>query len=230
MDGELKKMKIEAYKNIDYSESEKVGEFDVMFNPSAYSRKYEIKYDSASGKGTTGSNQKFESDRAPGVQLRVRVRRHGDRRRQKGRHRDHRTPFWNSPPRSTATRNRPNYLKISWGSLISECILKTAEINYNLFKPDGYPLRAKVKATFAENIDDQKRAAEGRQKLSGPDPLPGRDRWRHAASHGVPHLRRFLVLSGSRQGQRSYKFQKAEHGRYPAVFRPSSNGRVERKS
>ena len=56
--------------------------------------------------------------------------------------------------------HRPHYLKISWGSLISKCVLKTAEITYDLFRPDGKPLRAKVNATFAENIDDALRVAE----------------------------------------------------------------------
>jgi len=56
--------------------------------------------------------------------------------------------------------HRPHYLKISWGSLISKCVLKSADISYNLFRPDGKPLRAKVTATFAENIDDTLRVAE----------------------------------------------------------------------
>ena len=59
------------------------------------------------------------------------------------------------------------YLKIAWGAFISKCVLKSAEITYTLFKPDGYPLRAKVKATFSANIDDALRVAEERK--SSPD-------------------------------------------------------------
>ncbi|ACN14426.1 conserved hypothetical protein [Desulforapulum autotrophicum HRM2] len=159
MEGELKKLKIEAYASIDYGESDKIGEFQVMFNPSTYSRKYEIKYDSASGKGTTGSNQKFElippqeysfdflfdgTGASAGLQdVTETIER-----------------FLELAAKINSDTHRPNYLKISWGSLISECILKSAEISYTLFKPDGYPLRAKLKAIFAENVDDQKRAAE----------------------------------------------------------------------
>ena len=166
MEGELKKMKIEAYKNIDYSESEKVGEFDVMFNPSAYSRKYEIKYDSASGKGTTGSNQKFELIEPQEYSFEFVFDGTGTAADKKD-VTETIDAFLELAAKINSDTHRPNYLKISWGSLISECILKTAEINYNLFKPDGYPLRAKVKATFAENIDDQKRAAE--EGKSSPD-------------------------------------------------------------
>ena len=58
-------------------------------------------------------------------------------------------------------------MKLAWGSLISKCVLKSAEVTYTLFKPDGYPLRAKAKATFAENIEDALRVAEERK--SSPD-------------------------------------------------------------
>jgi len=54
------------------------------------------------------------------------------------------------------------YLKISWGKLISKCVLKNAEISYSLFNSDGSPLRAKVKATFSENVEDTLRVAEER--------------------------------------------------------------------
>ena len=43
----------------------------------------------------------------------------------------------------------------------------SAEITYTLFRGDGYPLRAKVKATFAENVEDTLRVAEERR--SSPD-------------------------------------------------------------
>ena len=59
--------------------------------------------------------------------------------------------------------HRPLYLKLSWGALISKCVLKDAEITYTLFKPDGYPLRAKVKATFSENVEDTLRVSEERK-------------------------------------------------------------------
>jgi nucleoid-associated protein YgaU len=46
-------------------------------------------------------------------------------------------------------------------------VLKSAEVTYVMFEPDGHPLRAKVKATFSENIEDTLRVAEERK--SSPD-------------------------------------------------------------
>ena len=157
MDGELKKMKIEAFKGIDYGD--KVDEFIVMFNPSTYSQKYEIEYEQAQGQGTTGSTQKFGRIKpqdysfefvfdGTGVSLEKKdVSALIER-------------FFEVTGKINSDIHRPLYLQISWGHLISRCVLKSAEVTYNLFKPDGYPLRARVKAVFSENVDDTLRTAE----------------------------------------------------------------------
>ncbi len=164
MSGELKKLKIEAYKDLEYNH--KVDEFEVMFNPATYNQKYEVEYQEAQGQGTTGSTQKFgkikpqeynfefifDGTGATGIQTDV------SQLIEK---------FLIVSGKENGEIHRPHYLKISWGYLISKCILKSADITYNLFKPDGYPLRAKVNAVFAENIDDVLRTAE--ENKSSPD-------------------------------------------------------------
>jgi hypothetical protein len=54
--------------------------------------------------------------------------------------------------------HRTRFLRIKWPGLIwyranqfaFDCILKSATINYKLFKPDGTPLRATINAVFTE--------------------------------------------------------------------------------
>lgn len=164
MDGELKKLKIEAFKDLEYNE--KADEFTVMFNPAAYSQKYEVEYEEAQGQGTTGSPQKFgkikpqeysfefifDGTGASGEVIEVS---------------DEIEKFLTVCGKEDGEIHRPFYLKITWGTLISKCILKSADISYSLFKPDGYPLRAKVNASFVENIDDVLRTAE--EGKSSPD-------------------------------------------------------------
>ena len=53
----ISKLKIESYKDIQYNE--KTDEFVFMFNPASYNQKYEIEYDEAQGKGTSGSTMKL---------------------------------------------------------------------------------------------------------------------------------------------------------------------------
>lgn len=157
MYGELKKLKIEAFNSIKHEV--KIHEFEVMFNPSTYSQKYEVVYNAKQGQGTTGSTQKFgnikpqeysfeflfdgtgTSSELTDVSLKI-------------------EKFFEVTGKMDSKIHRPLYLLISWGSLISSCVLKSAEITHTLFKPDGNPLRSKIKAIFAENIDDTLRTAE----------------------------------------------------------------------
>ena len=60
MEGKLKKMVIEAYKEADYSGSP-AQTFTVMFNPNTYTQKYEVEYEARQGQGDSGSPQVFGS-------------------------------------------------------------------------------------------------------------------------------------------------------------------------
>jgi hypothetical protein len=53
----------------------------------------------------------------------------------------------------------PNFIQLSWGTLLFNCRLSTLSMNYTLFKPDGTPLRAKADATFIE-FRNQKEISE----------------------------------------------------------------------
>ena len=155
--GELKKLKIEAFNSLEYKE--KVKEFVVMFNPSTYSQSYQIEYQSEQGQGTTGSTQKFSGIKPQEYSFEFIFDGTGASSEKK----DVATEiaaFLEVTAKIDGTIHRPFYLQISWGNLISRCVLKSAEIAYGLFKPDGFPLRATVKASFAENVDDTLRAAE----------------------------------------------------------------------
>ena len=164
--GELKKLTIEAYSSIKFSESEKVGEFPVMFNPSTYAQKFEIEYNKDQAQGTSGASQSFGKMKpqeysfeflfdgtgtaAPAVDVATTIE-----------------AFLDLTFRFDGELHRPYYLKLFWGHLVTRCIMKSATVTYTLFKPDGFPLRAKVAATFSEIADDELRVAdEGR---SSPD-------------------------------------------------------------
>lgn len=157
--GKLKKLRIEAYAGIDLADTDKVHTYDVLFNPATFQRKYEIEYEEAQGQGTTGTPQKlgkikpqeysfeflFDGTGAAGPVLDVAKEI---------------DTFLTVTGKMERDIHRPLYLKISWGALLSKCVLKRADITYNLFKPDGFPLRAKVSAVFTESIDEALRVAK----------------------------------------------------------------------
>ncbi|MEM7298568.1 MAG: LysM peptidoglycan-binding domain-containing protein [Bacteroidota bacterium] len=63
--------------------------------------------------------------------------------------------------------HRPRKVQLAYGKLTFDGVLTSMDIEYKLFKPDGSPLRAVAKASFAESITDEHR--ENKEKKSSPD-------------------------------------------------------------
>ncbi|MBN1480892.1 LysM peptidoglycan-binding domain-containing protein [candidate division KSB1 bacterium] len=166
MSGELKKFKIEGFRDIQYNNKVAEADFFVMFNPASYSQKYEVEYEATQGRGTSGSVQQFKRIKPKDYTFDFVFDGTGVTSEENNvpKQIDH---FLTLTARIDGEIHRPLYLKISWGSLISQCILKSANISYSLFNSDGYPLRAKITATFSEIIDDERRTAE--ENKTSPD-------------------------------------------------------------
>ena len=49
--------------------------------------------------------------------------------------------------------HEPNYLMVSWGSLVFKCKLTSLKIEYTLFRKDGTALRAKASCSFTQALD-----------------------------------------------------------------------------
>ncbi len=56
--------------------------------------------------------------------------------------------------------HEPNYLMLSWGTLVFKCKLTSLNISYTLFQSDGTPLRAKLTTAFEGAISADDIAAE----------------------------------------------------------------------
>ncbi len=166
MSGELKKLKIEAYKAITCEASDKQDEFFVLFNPATYSSKYEIEYGQGQGQGTSGTSQRFGRIKPQEYTFELVFDGTGVASKRREVAEDIRV-FLALTGKLNGDIHRPLYLKLSWGPLVVRCVLKSADIQYSLFKPDGFPLRAKVTAIFSEAIEDTLRAAE--EGRSSPD-------------------------------------------------------------
>ena len=63
--------------------------------------------------------------------------------------------------------HKPNYLIISWGTLLFKGTLLEMEIIFKLFKPDGTPLRATARTKFKGFVEDNLRVAK--ENNSSPD-------------------------------------------------------------
>lgn len=60
--------------------------------------------------------------------------------------------------------HRPNFVKLEWGKLVFNSVLKSFDTTYTLFKPDGSPLRARVSLSFGEYITPKQRKKKEQQQ------------------------------------------------------------------
>lgn len=164
-DGGLTRLKIESHRKDDCTD-EVVDSFTVLFNPNTYSQKYEVVYHARQGAGDTGSPQVFGKIKPQEYTFELLFDGTGTAIQPRD-VREEIEKFLTVAGKHDSEIHRPRYLKISWGPLVSRCVLKSADITYTLFNPKGHPLRARVRAVFSENVTDTLRVAEERR--SSPD-------------------------------------------------------------
>lgn len=51
--------------------------------------------------------------------------------------------------------HQPNYVQVRWADLIFNGQLTSYSLNYNLFAPDGTPLRVKIDLSFSRTLEDK---------------------------------------------------------------------------
>jgi nucleoid-associated protein YgaU len=165
--GKLEKLKILAYKKADYSEpiAGPEGKFEAYVNPEEITLGYEMEYDSAQGAGTTNSRMELKKVKPGEMSLTFFI----DGTGANGKLIDvmEAVEQFQKVTTYNGDIHRTNYLKVMWGTLqIKRCVLKSASIAYKLFKPNGIPLRAVIKADFIDNSDDKSRVAIAQDQSS----------------------------------------------------------------
>ena len=176
--GQLAKVKIKGYEDIEHNGSPKI--FEAFVNPDEFTVNYSTNIDHTSAPGQTGTAGNFISSAPMELSLKFFI----DGTNAAG-------PLKNADS-ATATvaekivefyeacgynpnRHRPRYVEIFWGELhllrfnpeIFHGCLKSVSINYKLFNQNGTPLRAIIQATYVEAIAAQKR--DSAAKASSPD-------------------------------------------------------------
>lgn len=171
MSGQLKKLIIESFTDEKFSGSP-VATFTTMFNPTNYSVKYAVEYEEDQGKGTSALPQKFKQSKPIDLSLDFIIDGTGASEDltvdgsapgekdviDKVRH------FLSVVYEYDGEIHRPRYLRVAWGTLLFNCVFKSANVKYTLFKPDGSPLRATISSSFYGTVDDEKRVAEESNK------------------------------------------------------------------
>jgi hypothetical protein len=181
MSGELIKLRIKAYKDEQFSEEVADGEFKSLLNPDKYSFKYKIESNEDQASGTSASAHRFNKIKPEDLSLEFVFDRTGvitdygapgtadDKtfKDEGGGIIDDIDKFKKIVFDYNGDEHKPNYLIISWGTLLFKGTLTEMDITYKLFKPDGTPLRATASAKFKGFVEDNLRVAK--ENNSSPD-------------------------------------------------------------
>ncbi|MCF6331937.1 MAG: hypothetical protein L3J11_01525 [Draconibacterium sp.] len=181
MSGELIKLKIKAYSDEQFSQEVSEGEFKTLLNPEKYVFKYKIEQNDDQASGTSSSAPRFNKALPEDLDLEFIFDRTGVI-----------TDYGSSGSKDDKTfkdegggiiddienfkrvifdyngnEHKPNYLIISWGTLLFKGTLSEMGITFKLFKADGTPLRAVATAKFKGFVEDNLRVAK--ENNSSPD-------------------------------------------------------------
>jgi nucleoid-associated protein YgaU len=171
--GSLEKMVVQAYSDDTFKK--KVGEFTVTINPASYTHTYQIRYNDVTAQGSSGGSPVFNRTPSDVVTFQLVfdgtgvvptalpgvlpytgdgiVKQISD--------------FRALVFAYNGNIHSPNFLILSWGTLLFRGRLQSFKVNYTLFKPDGSPLRAKVDVTVKGYNDETELAL--RANKSSPD-------------------------------------------------------------
>lgn len=152
--GELRKLSFTAYKDIGFSErNSNVEEFFVMFNPSSVSVKLQVDREEQQGNGSTSSEMRFKAIKPQDYQFEFILDGTGAVTAAKKDIPVEVEKFLKVVYSYDGTEHKPNYVMIRYGAVLLKAVLKTVDITYTLFKPDGTPLRAKITVVFTSCVE-----------------------------------------------------------------------------
>lgn len=157
------KMTIVAYENNKYS-GKGIGKCSVKINPSSYTHDFQVNYDNSTAQGAPGTTLKFKGMPPETISFDIHFDATGAIENNTVPVKTQLDQFKKVAFNYNGSIHEPNYLVVSWGSLVFKSKLTTLNISYSLFKKDGTPLRAKATVKFEEATDANLLAKEANNK------------------------------------------------------------------
>lgn len=164
--GELKKMMIYAYTNVDLADNHLAkipgvnNPFTVLINPETYNTDYKVEFNNDQSQGSTQGTAKFTRKPPDEISFEFLFDNTGiiD-----GKNRvnisDDINNFRELLVGYNGDNHEPRHFKLCWGTLLYKGRCTLLSINYKLFNPDGTPIRAVCKTSFKGSIEENLRIA-----------------------------------------------------------------------
>jgi hypothetical protein len=144
----LDKVKIIAFTTPDFELGGfPVGIYLAMFNPESFSVEHRVNYDKTTAPGRIGTESKFRNVEAQTVSFNFLIDGTGASGEKREVFAD--IELFKYVVGYFGEIHRPHYLILQWGTFLMKCVLESMTIKYELFRPDGTPLRAAISASFS---------------------------------------------------------------------------------
>ena len=169
-EGKLEKLKVIAYSDPQFTNKVGDGEFATLLNPEKYVYQYKIEQNEQQATGTSAAATKFNKKLPEELQIDFVFDRTGiipERARTEDGIIDDLEHFKKVVLDYNGDQHKPNYVMISWGSLLFKGSMIEMSVEFKLFRPDGTPLRAVAKAKFKGFVEDDLRVAK--ENKNSPD-------------------------------------------------------------
>lgn len=169
-EGKLEKLKVIAYSDPQFNNKVGDGEFATLLNPDKYVYQYKIEQNEQQASGTSAAAPKFNKKLPEVLQIDFVFDRTGiipERARTEDGIIDDLEHFKKVVLDYNGDEHKPNYVMISWGSLLFKGSLVEMSVEFKLFRSDGTPLRAIAKAKFKGFVEDDLRVAK--ENKNSPD-------------------------------------------------------------
>jgi hypothetical protein len=163
--GTLTPMVITAYSDDTYSSS--VGTYTAYINPDQYTYNYSIEYSKQDVPGAGGQTLKFQQVEPATVTFDMYFDTTGIIPDSSGDVNDQIADFQAITYGYNGDIHSPNYLQLVWGTMIFNGVLGSLSVTYQLFSPQGIPLRAKASVTFKNTADPEE--IEKEENSNSPD-------------------------------------------------------------
>ncbi len=170
MSNELAKMKIVAFEDPKYENEIDDGEYVVQVNPEGYKFNYKLDYGENQAPGTSSVQSKFNKIKPEKLEFEFIFDKtgaipntfSGTSQAEIAKERvDGVIPdlehFKSVVIGYKGDLHKPPYLMLSWGTLLFKGVVLEMTIEFKMFRADGTPLRALVKAKFEGFVEDELR-------------------------------------------------------------------------
>lgn len=146
------KMTIVAYKDNQYT-GKGIGSASVKINPASYTHNHTVNYDNTIAQGAPGAPLRFKGISPETISFDIYFDATGAIENNKVPVKTQIDQFKKVCLVYNGNIHEPNYLVVSWGSLVFKCKLTSLSISHTLFMVDGTSLRAKASVTFEQALD-----------------------------------------------------------------------------